>query len=130
MKLYYYSNKLLKFAEVKWFTAKYTIGGILIGFIVFFGIIKMDQSVGKALGVESTNNLTAENNFLRYQVSFISTKVNKLEMRAAQLDKHADNLNLLLHGGKITMDTIPGFTSKERSFKLHPLVYAVKSSHP
>jgi len=130
VRLYSYSSKLHNFAEVKWFTAKYAIGGILIGAVVLFGAIKLNQSVSAALGIQSTSTLTAENNFLRHQVSFISTKVNKLEMRTAQLDKCADNLNLLLHGSKIAGDTVPGFTNTAKSFKVQPMVYAAKNSRP
>jgi len=127
VKLYSYSSKLLNFVEAKWFTAKFGIAGIIIGIIILFGAIKLNQSVGKAFGFQSTSTLTAENNFLRHQVRSISARVSKMEMQATQLDNYTDNLDLFLHGGKIAGDTIPGFTNTIKSLELQPFVYAANS---
>jgi hypothetical protein len=130
VKLYSYSSKSLNFVEAKWFTAKYAIGGILIGIIILFGAIEMNQSVAKALGSHSTNTLAAENNFLRYQVNFISAKVNNLEMQATQLHERANNLHLLLHGGKNVGDTVPSFNNATDGLKPQLLISAARSFRP
>jgi len=61
--------KLRTLVEAKGIIAKSAIGGILIGVIILFGVMKLNQSSGNALGSRSANTLVAENNFLRQQVS-------------------------------------------------------------
>jgi hypothetical protein len=130
MKLYYYSSKLLTFVETKWVKPKFATVGILIGIVILLGAIKLNQSVGFALGSRSVNTLAAENNFLRQQVSLISPRVSMLEMQATQLNECANNLHLLLHGSKIVGDTVPRFMNATKRFKLQSLVYTAKSSRP
>jgi hypothetical protein len=96
VKLYSYSIELLTFVEAKWVIAKFAISGILIGTIILFGVIKLNQSVGNVLGSRSANTLAAENNFLRQQVSLISPRVSKLEMQARQLNERANEFHMLL----------------------------------
>jgi hypothetical protein len=65
MKLYSYSREVHTFVEAKWITAKCTTAGIIIGTIVLFGVIKLNQSVDQAFGFHSANTLAAENDLLR-----------------------------------------------------------------
>jgi hypothetical protein len=130
MKLYSYSSELLTFVEAKWVIAKFATGGILIGTVILFGVIKLNQSVGNALGPRSVNTLAAENNFLRQQVSLISPRVSKLEMQARQLNECANKLHMLLQGGKVVGDTVSSFTNATKGFKLQSLIPAAKSFRP
>jgi hypothetical protein len=102
VKLYSYSSELLTFVEATWAKAKLATCGILIGTIIFFGFIKLDQSVGNVLGSRSAKTLAAENDFLRQQISLISPRVSKLEMRARQLREHADKLQMLIVGDTLS----------------------------
>lgn len=130
MKLYSYSSELLTFVEAKWAKAKFAACGILIGTIIFFGFIKLDQSVGNVLGSRWANTLAAENGFLRQQISLISPRVSKLEMQARQLDEHADKLQMLLPRRKIAGDTVSRFTYATNGFKLQSLIPSASSYHP
>lgn|GEM_PF-1374863 len=130
LKLYSYSNELLTFVEAKWAIAKFATSGILIGTVILFGAIKLNQSVGYALESRSANTLAAENNFLRQQVSLISPRVSKLEMQARQLSEHGNKLHMFLHRRKIVGNTVSGFTNATNGFKLQSLIPAEKSFHP
>lgn len=130
MKRYSYSSDLLELVEAKWVIVKYAISGILIGIVISFGVIKLNQSVGNALGFHSTNTLASENNFLRQQLSLISPRVSKLEMQTRQLNERANNLHLLLQGSKIVGDTVSSFTNTAKEFKSQSLVLAAKSFRP
>ncbi len=125
MKLYSYSSELLTFVEAKWAKAKFAACGILIGTIIFFGFIKLDQSVGNVLGSRWANTLAAENGFLCQQISLISPRVSKLEMQARQLDEHADKLQFLIVG-----NTVSRFTYATNGFKLQSLIPSASSYHP
>lgn len=69
--------------------AKFAAGGILIGTVILFGVIKRNQFVDNALGSCSANTLAAENDMLRQQLSLISPRVRKLEMQERQLHERA-----------------------------------------
>ena len=118
MKLYCYSSELLTCVEVKWAVVKFVTGGILIGTVILFGVIKLNQSVGNVLWSRPENTLAAENNFLRQQVILISPRVNKLEMQARQLNECANKLHPLLHHGKIVVGTVSSFTDVTKRRKL------------
>jgi hypothetical protein len=130
MKLYSYSSESLNFVEVKWIIVKFAILGIIIGIVILFCVIEPNQSVVRALGYYSTNTLAAENNFLRDQISFITARVSRLEMKATQLNERADNLDRVLHRDKIACDTVTKFTNVSKLLKSKPLLYAAKSSRP
>jgi hypothetical protein len=130
VKLYSYSSELCKFVEIKWVMAKYVIGGIIIGVIILFCAAKLNQSAGKALGFYSTTTLAAENNFLRYQVNFISAKVSKLEMQVDQLNDAADNYYILFRHLHIPRDTVLRSTNVSKGKIYQPSIYAAKNFSP
>jgi hypothetical protein len=130
VKLYSYSSELLTFVEAKWVIAKFAIGGILIGIIILFGVIKLNQSVGSAVGSRSANTLAAENNFLRQQVSLILPRVSKMEMQARQLNEHANKLHMLLPCRKIVGGTVSSFTNATNGLKPQSLISAARSFRP
>ena len=127
MKLYTYSNELLTFVETKWVKARYVTVGVIISIVILVDVIDVNQSVGFALGSRSASILVSENNFLRQQVSQISPRVSKLEVQAALLNGRANNLDRLLHNGKIIGDTVSRFTNAAKEFKVHSLILAAKS---
>ena len=130
MKLYSYSSELLTFVEARWAKAKLAACGILIGTIIFFGFIKLDQSIGNPLGSRSANTLAAENNFLRQQISLVSPRVSKLEMQTRQLHEHAGNLQMLLHRRNFAGDTVSGFMYATNGFKRQSLIPAASNFRP
>ena len=129
MKLYSYSSELLTFVESKWVIAKFATCGILMGIVILFGAIKMNQSVGSVIGSRSTNTLTSDNNFLRQQISLISARTNKLEMQVKQLNERANTLHMFLSRRKIVEDSVASLTNLAKVEKLHPLIFAAQSLH-
>ena len=127
MKLYSYSNELLKFVEAKWVLAKFFVGGILLVTIILVGVIRLNQSAGNPLSSRSVNILASENKFLRQQASQISPRVRTLEMQAAQLNERANNLSRFLHGGRIVGDTVSKFTNGTTKVKRQSLYFATTS---
>jgi hypothetical protein len=130
MKLYSYSSKLLALVEARWIKGKFATVGILIGIVIPFGIMKLNQSVGLAPGSRSASTLAAENRYLQQQKNFISYRASKLEMQATQLHERADHLHQLLHSGKIVGDPGSRFTIAAKEVKHHSLILAAKSFHP
>jgi hypothetical protein len=130
MKLYSYSSELLTFVEAKWAKAKLATIGIVIGTIIFFGFIELNQSVGNAYGSRSAITLAAENNILRQQLRLMSPRVSKLEMQARQLHEHADKLHMLLHRREIVGDTLSRFTYATKGSDRQSLIPAVISFRP
>jgi hypothetical protein len=127
VKLYTYSNELLKFVEAKWVLAKFFFGGILLVNIILVGVIRLNQSAGNPLSSRSVNILASENNFLKQQVSQISPRVRKLEIQAAQLNERANNLSRLFHGGRIVGDTVSNFTNGTKKFNRQSFIFAATS---
>ena len=127
MKLYSYSGKLLTLIEARWIKAKFATAGILIGIVIPFGLLKLNQSVGNTLGSRTANTLAADNNFLQWQMNLISPRASKMEMQAIQLNERADNLRLLLLSGKRVGDTVSIFTNAAKEFKHQSLILAEKS---
>jgi len=110
VKLYSYSSELLTFVEAKWAKSKLAAYAILVGTIIFYGFIKLDQSVGDAIGSRSANALVLENKFLRQQINVISPRVSKLEIHAKQLVERDSKLRSLLLRRTVAGDTISDFT--------------------
>jgi len=131
VKLYYYSTELGTFVKARWITARFVAGGILIATVIFFAVIKPNQSSDNSLWSRSTSNLNAENNFLRYQVNQISPRVKKMEIQINQLYERANNLHMLLDHRKVAGDTVSSFTNTTNVLKLQSsLIPAPKSRQP
>jgi hypothetical protein len=130
VKLYSYSNDLIKFVEAKWIIARYAMSGILMGTIIFFGVIELNQSIGNPLRYRSANTLAADNRFLRQQVSLISPRVSKLEMQTRKINEHATILHTLLRNRKIAGDTASSFTNAANGLKPQLLITAARSFSP
>lgn len=96
MRLYFYSNKSHSFVAVKWGMAKLFTGGVLVGSIMFFGLLKMNQSGSSTTGAHSANTLAAENDILRQQLNVLAPRMNDLEMQAGQLHERANRIQMLL----------------------------------
>ena len=96
VKIYSYSNKLLAFVDAKRAIAKLAVGGIIIGSLLFFGFIKLNQALGITPGSRAAIALEAENNVLRQELILISPRVSKLAAKVKELCAQDDNLHLLL----------------------------------
>lgn len=96
MRLFFYSNKSHTYVEVKRAIAKLFTGGVLVGSIMFFGLLKMNQFGSNTTGVHSAITLAAENDILRQQLNVLAPRVNELEMQAGQLHECANRIQMLL----------------------------------
>ena len=82
MKLYSYSGELLTFTEVRWAKAKYGAGGIFIVIGIVFGFMMFQQPIASAVGLRPQYSLAVENDVLRHELSLISPRVSRLEIKA------------------------------------------------
>jgi hypothetical protein len=130
MKLYSYSSRLLTFVEAKWTLARFVTGGVLIGTILLFGFMELNQSIGNTLGSRSAKGLSAENDVLRQQLNLISPRVSKLETQAEELKERANGLHKLLQRRTNGRDTVMRFTNATGGFKPQSSMAAAKSPRP
>src|ERR1700690_2342557 len=110
MKVYSYSDELLTFVDAKWVRAKLAVGAVLIGSIIFFGFIKLNQAVGITPGARTAIALAAENNILRQELMLIAPRVNKLVVKTRELSAQGENLHVLLTHQEMVGDSVTGFT--------------------
>jgi hypothetical protein len=127
MKWYCYSRELLTFVEVRWLITRFVIVGILMGIVILFGIIKLNQSIDNFPESRPPNMLAAENNFLRQHLNLISARADKLEVLTKQLNERSDNLHLLFHR-TIVGDTVSRLMHVAKVFKSQPLIPVAKVS--
>jgi hypothetical protein len=121
VKIYSYSNKLLTFVDAKWTIAKLAVVGVLIGSILFFGFIKLNQAVGITPGSRTAIGLAAENNVLRQEVTLISPRVSMLAVKTRVLSAQDDRLHLLLYHQEMVGDSVTGFTNPTKWVVLQSL---------
>ncbi len=79
MKLYSYSSELLTFVEAKWYRARLATLGVLVGTIMFFGFMKLNQAVGITSGSRLAHRLAEENSALRQESILISPRLSELK---------------------------------------------------
>lgn len=130
MKLYSYSSELLTFVEAKWYRARLATLGILVGTIMFFGFMKLNQAVGITSGSRLAHRLAEENSVLRQESILISPRLSKLKIQVKQLSDQDDKLHQLLNHQEIFGDTVTGFTYANQWLKLQPLNSMATSFRP
>jgi hypothetical protein len=130
MKLYSYSSELLTFVEAKWYRARLATLGIVVGTIMFFGFMKLNQAVGITSGSRLAHRLAEENSALRQESILISPRLSKLKIQVKQLSDQDDKLHHLLNHQEIFGDTVTGFTDANQWVKLQPLNPMATSFRP
>lgn len=118
MRLYFYSTKSHTFGAVKWAMAKLFTGGVLVGSIIFFGLLKMNQFGSNTTGVHSANTLAAENDILRQQLNVLAPRVSELEMQAGQLHERANHIQMLLDRSEAVGNVFSGLMVAPSELKL------------
>jgi len=103
MRLYSYSNKVHTLVVSKWARVKFITGGIILGIVLFFGVVRLNQSVVHAFGVRSSDDLTFENEFLRQQAIRISYRASRLEIQTKELNESSSNFITYFHDRKIVL---------------------------
>ena len=110
MKIYSYSSDLLTFVEEKWVKAKLAIVSVLIGTSLFYGLVKLNQSVGFTSGARTAKMLVVENAVLRQESIAIPSRLTALEIQAKALGTQDNDLHTLLAHQSIVGDSVTGFT--------------------
>lgn len=123
MKLYSYSVQSHTYVEVKWARLMLTLGGIIIGSLLFFGLAQLNPSFGDTLESRSAKVLSAENDMLRQQLSLISPRVNELERQARQLSR-------LLNSREIVGDPVQGSRNTAKRIKIQASAPRTASLRP
>lgn len=130
MKIYSYSSELLTLVEEKWVKAKLAIVGVLIGTFLFYGLIKLNQSVGFTSGARAANMLVVENAVLRQELIAIPPRLSTLEAQAKGLRAQDNDLHLLLAHQEIVGDSVTGFTDSTNWVILQYLNPSATNSRP
>jgi hypothetical protein len=128
--LYYYSGSLLTVVRVKWAFAKFVVGGVFVGSLLLFGVVKLHQSVADTIGTDSTNALKAENAVLRQQISLIAPSVTRLELQADLLRERTNGLHKLLQRRKNVRDTVSSFTKATELSSFRSSMAVARSPRP
>ena len=106
MRLYYYSSERMTLTEAKWIRSKLALRAILIGCIIFFGFVKLNQYAGVTAGAHFAKTLESENEVLRQELSVMSPRIEKLDRLTRQLNDHANKLSVLLSRPGFVVDTV------------------------
>jgi len=130
VRLYFYSSELLTYVEAKWAKTTIAAGGILLGTILFFGVIGPNRSVDYSLESVTARALVAENDILRRHASLISPRLSKLEATAGQLDEHVNGLRALLLHRQIAGDSVWRLTRVAGGRTLPSMVQATAGFRP
>jgi hypothetical protein len=130
VKIYSYSSELLTFVDAKWTRARLAAFGVLIGTILFYGFIKLNQSVGFTSGARTAKMLAVENNVLRQELISIPPRLKKLEGQTKELCAQDDNFHVLLKHQEIIGDSVTGFTDPGEWLKLQSSNDAAINTHP
>lgn len=130
MRLYSYSSELHTFVEAKWAKTTIAAGGILIGTILFFGVIGPNQSIGNFRESRSARALAAENDILRLHLSVISPRLGNVEVAVTQLDGRIKSLRALLYRRTIVRDTVWRLTNVAQGRKLQSAIHRMAGLHP
>lgn len=119
MRLYSYSRDQLAFVEAKWAKTAIAAVGILMGTILFFGVIESNQSDVDSRESRSTRALVTENDILRRHASLISPRLDNLEATAGRVDEHVNALRTFLTHRQIARDSVWRLTrvANRRSFQ-------------
>jgi len=97
MKLYLYSPERLSFVEVTWALPVFGTGVLLVAIVLWVaglaGLAGLQASDDGAWN-RSAASLARENEVLRYQVSNISFRANRIDREVRRLDEDLQILNL------------------------------------
>jgi hypothetical protein len=130
LKLYTYSSELLTFVDADWAKAKFTTCGILIGAVLFFGFMKLNQSGGTSTASRSAVTLAAENDLLRSRLSLISPRVSNLEMQTARFNERINNLLVVLRRSRAVGDEVSLFMNVNKEIKPQSVIPTVRCFRP
>ena len=107
LRLYYFSKSSLSFHELKWGKTKLTLLGVVMGVVLLWITIEINQLNSDALGIgiARTKALLNENRVLKEQLRVVAGRINVLEKRLAQINEEGNQLRLLVDLPKIDEDT-------------------------
>lgn len=130
MKLYYYSSEFVTVKEAKGIIAQFFLYGIIIGTVVFFGFMMLDQSVDHAFGSHTANALVMENTMLKKQLVQLSPLVNMMEIQQRELFDRDGVLQILLHNRRISGDSISRFSPAINGFMVQSVTHSKAADNP
>jgi hypothetical protein len=130
MRVYYYSATMLKYVRARWLVARFVSAGVLVGFFLVLGFLKMNQSAANTIETGSDHALQMENGVLRHQIALIAPRLIRLENQADQLEERTKGLHRFLQPRRNIPDTVLSFTSLTSVLKKQSFVAASKSPRP
>jgi hypothetical protein len=130
MRAYYYSATLLKYVRAGWLVARFVGAGVLVGFFLVLGLLKMNQSAASTIATGSDHALQIENGVLRHQIGLIAPRLIRLENQEDQLEERTKELHRLLQPRRNIADTVLSFTNLTSVLNQQSFVGASKNPRP
>jgi hypothetical protein len=113
--LYYYPGPSVTVVKATWVLTRFVTIGIVIGTLILFGVVKLNESVADTIEAGSMNALKAENVILRQQITLIAPRLTRVEAQADQLRERTNGLHKLLRKRNDVRDrglSLTSFTGK------------------
>jgi murein DD-endopeptidase MepM/ murein hydrolase activator NlpD len=111
-KLYKFSTKSLMFHEVRWARTRLMVTGILMGGVLLWSLITLNQHYGDVLGLGFIQQtaLVNENRVLQNQLQFLTHQMNSIQKQLNLLGDKGNEMRLLTDLPKLDEDLLKAGT--------------------
>jgi murein DD-endopeptidase MepM/ murein hydrolase activator NlpD len=105
-KLYRFSLESLSFHEARWTRTRLLISGLLLGIVVFYSLLVVNQYYGDVLGfgIIQNNTLVNENRVLQNQLQYLTQRLEGIQKQLRLLSDKGNELRLLADLPKLDED--------------------------
>jgi len=105
-KLYRFSLESLTFHEARWTRTRHLISGLLLGVVIFYSLLAVNQYYGDVLGfgIIQNNSLVNENRVLQNQLQYLTQRLDGIQKQLRLLGSKGNELRLLADLPKLDED--------------------------
>jgi murein DD-endopeptidase MepM/ murein hydrolase activator NlpD len=105
-KLYRFSIDSLSFHEARWTRTRFIMSGVLLGMILFFALVILNQYFGDMLGFSTiqNNSLANENRVLQNQLQYMTQRFDAIQNQLRLLGEKGNELRLMADLPKLDED--------------------------
>jgi murein DD-endopeptidase MepM/ murein hydrolase activator NlpD len=105
-KLYRFSLESLTFHEARWTRTRHLISGLLLGVVIFYSLLAVNQYYGDVLGfgIIQNNSLVNENRVLQNQLQYLTQRLDAIQKQLRLLGNKGNELRLLADLPKLDED--------------------------
>jgi murein DD-endopeptidase MepM/ murein hydrolase activator NlpD len=105
-KLYRFSRESLTFHEARWTRTRHLISGLLLGVVIFYSLLAVNQYYGDVLGfgIIQNNSLVNENRVLQNHLQYLTQRLDGIQKQLRLLGNKGNELRLLADLPKLDED--------------------------